>query len=474
MDSTTFHAFSGLLEQLGLSQNDSGGTTEVAGSDPVAPSPVRLGTASAAALAAQGTAIAAIWRMRCGRGQDVSVEMRRAVVPGLRMLAPVRQNGYPPVVRDKGPTPAFLRSADGRHLSLDRVHTKPFLRLLEILDCAPSSDAVVKAVSRWEADKLEQVLADQGITGSVVRSPQEWLAHPHGAWLARNPAIDIEKLGDSSPQPLGPAARPLSGVRVIDFTHRLAGPVASRMLAEQGADVLHVSSINQDDVLSVIIDTGLGKRAAFTDLDDPRDCARVRQLAEQGDLLVTSFRPGALDRRGLSPMDLARARPGFIYLSVSCYGDGGPWAGRRGWDNNAQASAGIYATQGSLESPQIVPTGFLADYLAAYLGAAGVLAALIRRAREGGSYHVKVSLTRTAMWVPELGLLEDRAAAMALPMPQPRKSDLARMSDTPYGELEFAAPVTQYSETKAYWDKPAVPLGANPMTWLPRQGFRVQ
>jgi CoA-transferase family III len=101
------------------------------------------------------------------------------------------------------------------------------------------------------------------------------------------------------------------------------------------------------------------------------------------------------------------------------------------------------ATQGSLDSPQCVPTGFLADYLAAYLGAAGVLATLIRRAREGGSCHVKVSLACTAMWVLELGLVEDRAAAMALAMPLPRESDLTRISDTPYGELEFAAPVTQ-------------------------------
>jgi CoA-transferase family III len=468
MDQITLRAYTGLLGQLGLDQHDGGGTTEVMGSDPVAPSPLRLGTASAAALAAQGTAVAAIWRMRCGRAQDVCVELRRAVVPGMRMLAPVRQNGYPPVVRDKGPSPAFLRSADSRYLSLDRLHTKPFLKLLEILDCAPSSEAIVKAVGRWEAERLEQVLAEEGLTGSVVRSPQEWLAHPHGAWLSRNPAVEIEKLGNSSPEPLAAGARPLSGVRVIDFTHRLAGPVASRMLAEQGADVLHVSSISQDDVLSVIIDTGLGKRAAYADLNEPRDCERVRELARQGDVMVTSFRPGALDRRGLSPHELAQMRPGFIYLSVSCYGAGGPWAGRRGWDNNAQASAGIYATQGSLESPQMVPTGFLADYLAAYLGAAGVLAALFRRGREGGSYHVKVSLTRTAMWVLELGLVEDRAAAMALPMPQPRKPDLARMSDTPFGELEFAAPVTQYSETKAYWDKPAVPLGAHQMAWLPR------
>ncbi len=468
MDSASLHAYNGLLRQLGLDQKDSGGKTEILGSDPVAPSPCRLGTASATALAAQGMAVAAIWRMRCGRGQDVTVELRRAVVPGLRMLAPVRQNGYPPVVRDRGPTPNFLRSADGRHLSLDRLHTKPFLRLLEILDCAPSSAAVVRAVGRWEGEKLEQTLADEGLTGSMVRSPDEWRGHPHGAWLGRHPVIEIEKLDSSPPEPLGAAARPLSGVRVIDFTHRLAGPVASRMLAEQGADVLHVSSIHQDDVLSVVLDTGLGKRAAFADLDNPRDCERVRQLAEQGDVLVTSFRPGALDRRGLSPRDLARVRPGFIYLSVSCFGDGGPWAGRRGWDNNAQASAGIYATQGSLESPEVVPTGYLADYLAAYLGAAGVLAALIRRAREGGSYHVKVSLTNSAMWVLELGLLEDRAAAMALQMPLPRESDLSRMSDTPYGDVEFAAPVTQYSETKAYWDKPAVPLGANQLEWLPR------
>jgi crotonobetainyl-CoA:carnitine CoA-transferase CaiB-like acyl-CoA transferase len=473
MDTIAAGTLSGLLEQLGIGEGHSGGTTRIVGRDPIVASRYRLGLASAAALAAQGTAIAAVWRMRSGRGQDVMVDVRRAAIPGLRTIHCIAQNGYGPVVRGAHVrrntlSPYFFRSRDDRYLVLDRVHTEAYHKLLELLQCSTAPQAMREAVGRWDAQELEDALAQRNLTGTIIRSGQEWLAHPQGKLLASRPPVEIEKIGESAPERLGTAARPLSGIRVIDMTHRLAGPVVSRTLAEQGADVLHISPPYETDVLSVVLDSGLGKRSAFVDLNRSGDPERLRQLAREADIFVQSWSPGSLSRRGLSARDVAALRPGIVYVSVSCFGVDGPWGTRGGYDTDAQAASGICIGEGSAECPQMVPTGFLNDYLAAYLGAAGAIAALIRRAREGGSYHVKVALTRASMWVLEIGELPDSQCKLDMPLPEPAESDFASMPDTVYGEVRFAAPITEYSKTKASWDKPPAPPGAHRLEWLAR------
>ena len=457
-----------LLSLMGIDAEASGGVVSIVGDDPVSDSRFRPGAAAAAALAAQGTAVAAIWRMRSGEGQDVAVDLRRAAAVGLRTSRNIHQNGTHhedlprPVVR----FPDFYKTRDGRQIYVLRsfANPEPLVRMLTLLDCVHTPDAMAQAIGRWDALELEDRLAAERIVGVIARPRDEWRQHPQGAWLAQRPVIEIEKIGDSAPEPFAPAARPLSGVRVLDVTHVLAGPSSARTLAEQGAEVLHISALHQMDAPRVGIDTGLGKRQAFLDIDRADQLAQLKSLAGGADVFVQSWRPGALDKRGLSPEQLAEARPGIIYVSVSCYGSGGPWRTRAGYEPCGQTACGLVIEDGSPEAPRLAAVRTLNDYLTAYLAAAGALGALVRRAREGGSYHVKVSLTRSSMWVQDIGQLPQNQWPATPPSLKARPEDLMEM-DSSFGRLVVPAPVTQYSRTPAYWARPPEPFGASPARW---------
>jgi crotonobetainyl-CoA:carnitine CoA-transferase CaiB-like acyl-CoA transferase len=231
------------------------------------------------------------------------------------------------------------------------------------------------------------------------------------------------------------------------------------VLAEQGAEVLHVSSPQRPDPIHTVIDTGFGKRCAFVDLDLPADVAALDGLIRGADVFAHSWRPGSLDRRGLSPAALAAKRPGIIYVSVSCYGYDGPWAERAGYDPLGQVASGYAAGEGSTDEPVMV---------SAYMAAAGVNAAVLRRAREGGSYHVKTSLTAASMYVLQLGRLprehwsDGGKGVAALPQPHPEHMTETR---TPFGVIEHPLPIAQYSATPSYWALPPEPAGASELGW---------
>lgn len=458
-----------LLQDIGLSEDAVGGSVAITGADPIVPSRHRLGAATAGALATQGAAIAAIWKLRTGRTQNVSVNVRRAVVPGLQTAFHLYQNGCHVAPHPRGADPTnFFATKDGRRIYLLRTTVYPDIltRLFDVLQCGYESAAMARAVSAWNAFELEEALAERRAVGVVARTRVEWLRHPQGAWLAERPPVEIEKIGESTPEPLRPASRPLAGVRVLDATHVLAGPVTTRVLAEQGADVLHVTPPFRLDIHPMVIDTGFGKRTAYADLEKTEDAARLVALVEAGDVFVQSWRPGVLDKFGLSPAALARRRPGIIYVSVSCYGSGGPWQHRGGFEPIGQTASGLAVAEGSLEHPKLAVTGTLNDYLAAYLGAAGILGALLRRALEGGSYHVKVSLTRTSMFVQELGELtpgEASGAPAAIPGPEP--SDFVEY-ESGFGRLCVPAPLVQYSDTPAHWNAAPAPVGRDSLEWL--------
>lgn len=460
-----------LLHAIGVRREDVGGSIRIEGADPVVSSRHRVGGATACALAAQGAAIAAIWKQRTGRGQDIDVEVRRAAVPGLRTAYHMAQNGHHVDVFPRSPYPQtdFFRTRDGRQMYILRtpMYMQNLLGTLGLLKCSPDPVDMARAVLQWDALDLEEAMAERKLVGVMCRTRAEWAAHPQGQWLAARPPVEIEKIGDSAPLPLPVGDRPLRSLRVLDFAHVLAGPVASRMLAEHGADVLRITAPHQHDQLFCALDTGVGKRSANLDLDVASDVEKAKALAATADVFAQSWRPGTLDVRGLSPEALARQRPGLIYVSVSAYGSGGPWASRGGYEPVGQAACGLAFDEGSVDEPRLSPTGTLNDYLTAYLASAGVLGALLRRAREGGSYHVKASLTRTSMWVQELGRLpRSRWPHPDLPM-QPRESDMVTM-EGPYGRVTLPAPITQFSETRAYWERSPEPFGASRPEWLPR------
>jgi crotonobetainyl-CoA:carnitine CoA-transferase CaiB-like acyl-CoA transferase len=287
--------------------------------------------------------------------------------------------------------------------------------------------------------------------------------------------LEVTRIGDAEKQPLRPAHRPLDGVRALDLTRVLAGPTCGRTLAEHGADVLRITCPRLPDVEPFVIDTGHGKLSAEIDLDDTEGVRRLRGLAAGADVFVGGYRSGSLERRGFGPEELAALRPGIVYVSINCYGHEGPWRERAGWEQLAQSVSGLAHEHGGAKQPQLVPAA-ACDYTTGYLAALGTLVALARRAREGGSWHVRASLSQTGMWIQRHGSdalhpKERTSIEEVLAGGQPRGlsgeeiAALSMQSDTGYGRITHLAPVLSLSETPARWERPSSPRGAHPPAW---------
>ena len=268
-------------------------------------------------------------------------------------------------------------------------------------------------------------------------------------------------------------ARTLSGIRVLDLTRVLAGPTCARTLAEHGADVLKITAPHIAARDDQEYDTGHGKLSARLDLRQPDDLETLRGLVRQADVFSQGYRPGTLGNRGLSPEDLARLRPGLVYVSLCAFSHMGPWASRRGFDTVVQNISGITTRQGELfpgpePGPQFYPVSAI-DYLTGYLMAFGAMVALARRAQQGGSWLVRISLAQTGRWLVARG--EVPAVSLKdVPKEFPH-ADLDRWSidsDAPAGRLRHLGPTVQLSETKPYWARPSVPLGYNEPAWPAR------
>jgi crotonobetainyl-CoA:carnitine CoA-transferase CaiB-like acyl-CoA transferase len=296
----------------------------------------------------------------------------------------------------------------------------------------------------------------------MARDAAEWDAHPQGEACRRAGPVTIEKIGDSAPEdfPEG-GTRPLAGLRVLDLTRILAGPTCARTLAEHGAEVLHITSPQLDSVRPFVIDTGPGKRSASLHLNEATDVETLRRLVAGADVFSQGYRSGGLARRGLAPRDLAALRPGIVYVSINCYGHEGPWVARPGWDQLAGAVSGLSVAQGAPGAPVQMPAA-ACDYVTGYLGALGTMAALRRRAVEGGSYHVKVSLAQTATWLRDFAAMTpaDPAPDFAVP------DALFQETSTPFGKLRHLKPATRLSATPTGWALPAVPLGTHAAAWV--------
>lgn len=457
-----------LLADCGLDPSDTGGAIAFSSADPVVDSRHRLGEASAAAIAAAAAGMAALWRLRGGEGQDIAVDARRAAVLGLRSIYHIEQSGHrhdvPP--RSSYPPVSFFDTRDGKKVFVLRAvaYTETLLKTLDLLNCTFAPGSMAAAIAQWDGLDLEEALAEKRLVGVMARTGAEWRAHPQGALLASRPVIDIVKIADSAPRVMPAAERPLGGIRVLDFTHVLAGPVVARTLAEQGAEVLHITAPRHIDPVRVAIDTGLGKRSAFLDLDLPEQAAVARQLAAGADVFTQSWRPGSLQRHGLGAEQLAEINPGLVYVSVSCYGSDGPWARRGGYEPCGQTACGFVIDEGSADAPRMAVTGTMNDYLVGYLAAAGAAAALLRQSREGGAYHVKVSLTRTSMWLQDIGRLPEADWPQGS-MAMTRDPEHMMAIDSPMGRLTVPKPIAQYARTPAFWSRPPEPFGASTPNW---------
>ena len=433
------------------------------GAEPALPSSFRVGAAAQASIAASALAAAELWRQRNGRSQTVAVDMRHAAIE-FRSERHARIAGQPPApLWDK--IAGVYRTGDGRWV---RLHTNfPHHRdgILKLLRCAYEREAVQAALLKWEAEKFETAAAEAKLVATMMRSPAEWAAHPQGQAVAALPLLEITRIGEAPPRRLPKAERPLSGVRVLDLTRVIAGPVCGRTLAAHGADVMRVTGPHLPGLGAHDIDLGRGKLSAELDLRADEERERLAGLLREAHVFVQGYRPGGLAALGFSPEACAEMRPGIVAVTLSAYGHAGPWAGRRGFDSLVQTASGLNhaeAEAAGVEGPKELPCQAL-DHATGYLMAFGVMMALMRKASEGGSWHVRVSLAQTGRWLAGLGRLE-RGFDAADPS-QADIADLLDEMDTPLGRLTYVRHAAVLSETPAHWERPPARLGAHAPLW---------
>jgi len=441
-------------------------TVTLSGEEPQLPSSFRVAAAAQASIAAAGLAAAQIWQSRSGQSQGLAVDMRHAVVE-CRSERYLHVDGKPP-------PPAWdaiagvYRTGDRRFV---RLHTNfPHHRaaVCKVLDCKPERDDVQAALLRWDAEAFETAAYAAGGVVAMMRSHDEWSELPHAKALAALPTVSIEKIGEAAPKPWPAGDRPLAGVRVLDLSRVIAGPVAGRTLAAHGADVLLISGPDLPAIPWLTIDTGRGKLSAFAELKSEQGQSALRDLVAEADIFSQGYRPRALSSLGFAPEHVARINPGIVYVSLSAYGHAGPWAERRGFDSLVQTSTGFNHAEGhaaGVEGPKELPAQML-DHATGYLMAFGAMMARARQSREGGSWHVRVSLAQTGRWLWNLGRVADGL----------KIEDLKRDAVTAFieemasgfGPMQAVSHSAVLSKTPAFWARPAMPLGGHPAQWPAR------
>lgn len=433
------------------------------GHEPILPSTFRVGAASQVAIAAAGLAAAQIWEARSGQSQGISVDMTHAAVE-------CRSERYLRV-EDKPPPPAWdaiagvYKTGDDRFV---RLHTNfPHHRdnICKVLTCKPERDDVQRALMQWKAEEFETAAYAGGCVVSMMRSYDEWMATDQAKTLEQLPLIQIEKIGEAPPRPWPAGNRPLAGLRVLDLSRVIAGPVAGRTWAAHGADVMLISSPNLPSIPWLVIDTGRGKLSTFVDLKTEQGRDVLRGLLASADIFSQGYRPQSIAALGFSPDEAALISPGIVYVSLSAYGHAGPWAGRRGFDSLVQTSTGFNEAEGraaGIEGPKELPMQIL-DHATGYLMAFRAMMARLRQAREGGSWHVQVSLAQTGRWLWNLGRFEAGLATADLTADQ--VLPFIEQTSSGFGALQGVRHAAVMSATPAFWERPAVPLGASPVAW---------
>ncbi|WP_256977668.1 CoA transferase [Bordetella genomosp. 10] len=386
---------------------------------------------------------------------------------GLWFGTPLRSVGWElPASRDS--ITGDYRAADG----WIRLHTnapKHRAAAVAALGCADDHAAVAAAVAQWRALELEGAVLAAGGCAAVMHTRAQWRAHPQGQAVAAEPLVAWTEHALAAVPSWRPGTeRPLAGLKVLDLTRILAGPVSTRFLAGYGADVLRIDPPGWDEP-AVAPDITLGKRCARLNLRDPADRARFEALLAQADVLVHGYRPDALDGLGYGAATRRALNPGLIDVALDAYGWTGPWHGRRGFDSLVQMSSGI-ADAGmawrDARKPTPMPAQAL-DHGTGYLIAAAVLRGLAMRLERGVAVDARLSLARTAEALFGLAEAAGEGAREQAGL-QVRDSDFSAEPEmTVWGPLQRAKPPLEIEGSPMRWDYPAGPLGAAEPAWRP-------
>jgi len=412
-----------------------------------------------ASVGAACLAVSELAALRHGGRPQATVDRRLA---SFWFGTSIRRQGWkPPAPWDA--VAGDYRTADGwirLHTNAPRHRTAA----LTVLDAPADRDAVARAVQGWQADALEDAVVQNGGCAAAMRDMAAWSEHPQGRAVAAEPLL-IHESGPAGPTPRWtvPPGRPLQGVRVLDLTRVLAGPVATRFLAGFGAEVLRIDPPDWDEP-GIVPDVALGKRCARLDLRQPGDRKTWEVLLSQADVLVHGYHPGALPGLGLDAGLRQAIRPGLVDVSLDAYGWSGPWQGRRGFDSLVQMSAGV-ADAGmrrmGRDHPTPLPVQAL-DHATGYLMAAAVVRGLTGRLATGMGCSVRASLARTA------ALLAGLPPGEPVPLAPETPDDLADgMEATSWGPACRLRAPGGIAGASMHWDLPATALGSVAAAWAP-------
>ncbi len=423
---------------------------------------VAIACAGAALLAA-----AALHAQRggdCGsRGSPVAQLDRGHIAAAFRSEAFLRVGGEP-AGPGFAPLSRFWRAADG----WVRTHGNyPWHRaaLLRALGCADAADAdpepVAAAIAELGAREAEDLVTGAGGVAAAVRDEAGWRAEPAGQAVTATPLVEAASVDGAAPRWRPAGALPASGIRVLDLTRVIAGPVATRYLGALGADVLRLDPPDRPELTLHAYDGLFGKRSALLDFGTADGRARLDDLLTGADVLVHGYRPHALDRFGLNPQTLAERHPGLVVVGLSAWGSRGPWGGRRGFDSIVQAASGIaMAESGDGERPGTLPCQLL-DHGTGYLCAAAALQALARQSARGGTRFRQLSLARTAHWL--LGL--PQAVAKAPPPDDDDGQAWLTTMDSAAGPVTTVLPPGRLDDEALAWPRALSRYGGDEAAW---------
>ncbi|HVV10019.1 CoA transferase [Amycolatopsis sp.] len=427
------------------------GAAVIEGAESVLPGPFRVAAAASASIAAATLAAGELLRLKGIEPGTVAVDTRLAAA-AFRSERYLRVDGKAPSGVWGGLSGDY-RSADGwvkLHCNYPK-HNEAVQRALGIPD---SRDEAVAAVAKRTAWDVQEAVVAAGGAAAAMRTKAEWRAHPQGQ--APAPIVEFTPIGAAPARALSTSDRPLGGVRVLELTHVIAGPVAGRVLAAHGADVLHVGAEHLPRLRTLHIDTGLGKRSAFVDLRTDDGRALLWRLITEADVLLQSYRPGALAELGFTAEKLAEARPGIVLVELAAYGWHGPWAARRGFDSLVQMASGI-AAETAVDEPRPLPAQAL-DHGTGWVAAAAAMTGLRRRAVDGGSHRARLALASTGRWLDSLGRKENTSAELDV-------TGLLDEIDSPFGRLTHVRVPGTLPGSNPRWAHGSPRPGADSPAW---------
>lgn len=422
------------------------------------PSPFFVTEAAAESVAASALAAAELHAARGGGAQRVTLDRAHAMAAFSAALVMRIEGDSIPVW---APISGTYEAQDGRYIQLHCNFPHHEAGVVRHLGVAAKREAVAQAVAQHDAFELESELVEQGLIAAACRSLDEWAEHPHAQATDGLPTVELERIGEASPRERPAGERPLEGIRVLDCSRVLAGPVGGMTLASHGAEVLRIGAEHLPVVEGGIRSTGFGKRNAYLDLRTADDRASFARLVAEADVMIDAYRPGALAGFGFSAERLAELRPGIVVVQLCAFDWTGPWGGRRGYDSIVQSTTGITVAGAEAygsERPVPLPVQAL-DYATGFFAAYTATRGLHRQLLEGGSWRARVSLLRTRNWLVELGEGEPELERRTF-------EEYLHEVDTDFGRMTAVTAPGGLERTPPYWERPPALMGSSEPRWL--------